>query len=58
MVDCVFKIVVAGDGGVGKTTLLEKYITGTFHAKIKMTIGVQFRWKEVRVAGLTCHLQL
>lgn len=26
----IFKIVVAGAGGVGKTTLIQRYVTGTF----------------------------
>ncbi len=58
MEEYIFKIIVAGDGGVGKTTLLLKYITGAFLAKTKMTIGVQFHWKRALIAGRTCMLQL
>ena len=45
----VLKILLAGDGGVGKTTLLHKYVKGEFLADTKMTIGVEFFIKEIEV---------
>ena len=38
----VLKICILGEGGVGKTTLTRRIITGTFDSKTKMTIGVDF----------------
>ena len=38
---CV-KLCIMGDGGVGKTTLIERLATGRFNPTTKMTIGVDF----------------
>jgi len=38
----LFKIILAGNGGCGKTTLLNRYTTGQFNLGTKMTIGVDF----------------
>ena len=38
----VFKILISGQGGVGKTTLLNRAVTGKFVANTSMTIGVEF----------------
>jgi GTP-binding nuclear protein Ran len=32
-----------GDGGVGKTTFVERIVTGKFNSSTKMTIGVDFQ---------------
>ena len=45
----VLKVITAGDGGVGKTTLLYKYIEGKFLADTRMTIGVEFFLKELTI---------
>ncbi|TFF99777.1 MAG: GTP-binding protein [Promethearchaeota archaeon] len=42
-----FKILVAGPGGAGKTSLLQQYIKNMFDPSTKMTIGVDFFLKEV-----------
>ena len=46
------KIVTAGDGGVGKTTLLHRYVENKFLFDTKMTIGVGFFQKYVNVGNL------
>ncbi len=52
------KIMVAGDGGVGKTTLLRKYVSGTFSTDTHMTIGIEFHVKRVQLGGKTYALQM
>jgi small GTP-binding protein len=43
------KVVVAGDGGAGKTSLIRRYCTGMFEESRVMTIGVDFQVKIVDV---------
>ena len=38
----ILKICILGEGGVGKTTLTKRIITGLFDSKTRMTIGVDF----------------
>ena len=42
-----FKLITAGDGGVGKTTMLYRYVEGQFRVDTKMTIGVGFFYKTI-----------
>ncbi|MFX0081421.1 MAG: Rab family GTPase [Candidatus Hodarchaeota archaeon] len=54
-----FKIIVAGDGGVGKTTLLHRYIENRFKFDTKMTIGVEIFNKVLTFAtGASTSLQI
>ncbi len=43
----IFKVIVAGAGGVGKTALIQRYVTGTFIEDHKMTIGAAFSVKDI-----------
>ena len=54
----ILKILTAGEGGVGKTTLLHRYVEGKFSAETKMTIGVEFFLKETEIDENQCTLQL
>ena len=54
----ILKILTAGEGGVGKTTLLHRFVEGQFSADTKMTIGVEFFLKEIELDGKQCTLQL
>ncbi|MHA1606889.1 MAG: hypothetical protein ACTSWP_05025 [Candidatus Freyarchaeota archaeon] len=38
--ELVYKVILAGDGAVGKTSLISKYVSGRFMADYKKTI----RW--------------
>ena len=48
------KVLTAGEGGVGKTTLLQRYIEGVFKADTQMTIGVQFFLKNLEIENNEC----
>jgi len=54
----VLKIIITGNGGVGKTTLLHRYIEGKFLVNTCMTIGVEFFIKELEIDGDKVLLQI
>ncbi len=58
MHDAVFKICIFGDGGVGKTTLTLKYVTGVFNSGTSMTIGSDFHIKSLNIEGKKVALQI
>ena len=58
MQDATFKVCIFGDGGVGKTTLVNKYLTGIFKGTTKITIGLDFHIKVIEVDGLKVKLQI
>ena len=56
--ELLFKICLFGDGGVGKTTLIGRYITGVFKSNQTITIGVDFHVKKLEVEGKKVSLQI
>ncbi|XP_020324772.1 ras-related protein Rab-33B-like isoform X1 [Oncorhynchus kisutch] len=54
----IFKIIVIGDSGVGKTCLTYRFCAGEFLDRTEATIGVDFRERLVEVEGEKIKLQL
>jgi small GTP-binding protein len=54
----LFKIIIFGEGGVGKTTLIKRYLEGYFEDSTKMTVGVDFFMKTVKVKDQQASLQI
>ena len=54
----VYKTVLIGEGGVGKTSLAVRYTEDRFDEQMKMTIGVNFATKKVNVNGIDITLLL
>jgi small GTP-binding protein len=53
----LYKCVIVGDGGVGKSTMLQRLITEEF-MPMKMTIGSDFENYAVEVEGSVVQLQI
>ena len=53
-----FKTCIFGDGGVGKTTLVNRYISGKYQEDFKMTIGVDFYTKVCEIDDNRVQLQI
>ncbi|GCB84192.1 hypothetical protein scyTo_0024644, partial [Scyliorhinus torazame] len=47
----IYKIIVIGDSGVGKTCLTYRFCAGSFPDKTEATIGVDFRERTVEIDG-------
>jgi len=58
MYDATFKIVLFGDGGCGKTTLTQRFLTNLFTPDQKMTIGVDFEVKNLEINEKKVKLQI
>jgi len=54
----LFKVVVLGESGVGKTSLLVRYVENKFSIATKSTIGSDFLSKEIGVDGRPVTLQI
>lgn len=58
MADALFKVCIFGDGGVGKTTLINRYLTDVFKSDSGITIGVDFHIKKLLVQEKRVSLQI
>ncbi|MFX1508661.1 MAG: Rab family GTPase [Promethearchaeota archaeon] len=54
----ILKIVLIGEGGVGKTSLLKRYTWNTFDENMKLTIGVDFAAKNIQQDEWAATLQI
>eukprot|EP01057_Protomagalhaensia_wolfi_P006254 Protomagalhaensia_wolfi_Nauph_80__6253@NODE_950_length_1857_cov_22_175468_g717_i0_p1_GENE_NODE_950_length_1857_cov_22_175468_g717_i0NODE_950_length_1857_cov_22_175468_g717_i0_p1_ORF_typecomplete_len440_score46_40Ras/PF00071_22/1_1e59Roc/PF08477_13/1_8e27Arf/PF00025_21/1_2e18FeoB_N/PF02421_18/4_6e08Gtr1_RagA/PF04670_12/6_7e08GTP_EFTU/PF00009_27/1_7e05ATP_bind_1/PF03029_17/0_00012SRPRB/PF09439_10/0_00038RsgA_GTPase/PF03193_16/80RsgA_GTPase/PF03193_16/0_083MMR_HSR1/PF01926_23/0_15MMR_HSR1/PF01926_2 len=57
-VDAVLKLLLLGDGAVGKSSLLLRYCENKFDHKHIITIGVDFKSKLIQLGDETVRLQI
>ncbi|KAF7283166.1 RAS oncogene family member Rab35 [Rhynchophorus ferrugineus] len=56
--DHLFKLLIIGDSGVGKSSLLLRFSDNTFTGSYITTIGVDFKIKTVNIDGQKVKLQI
>ncbi|XP_053385020.1 ras and EF-hand domain-containing protein homolog isoform X2 [Mercenaria mercenaria] len=56
--DRMFKVVLAGDAAVGKSSLIMRLCKGKFFENLSSTLGVDFQTKMIELDGRTVALQL
>ena len=45
--DIIFKVITIGDSGVGKTSILKRYVYNSYNINSLATVGVNFSFKDV-----------
>ena len=56
--DFLFKIILLGDSGVGKSNLLSRFVRNEFDPNTKVTIGVEFATKTIETEGRVVKAQI
>ncbi|AEO61575.1 hypothetical protein MYCTH_2140896 [Thermothelomyces thermophilus ATCC 42464] len=56
--DFLFKVVLIGDSGVGKSNLLSRFTRNEFNLDSKSTIGVEFATRSIQIDGKTIKAQI
>ncbi|XP_059800069.1 ras-related protein Rab-43 isoform X1 [Hypanus sabinus] len=56
--DFLFKVVLIGDAGVGKTCVVQRFKSGIFVERQGNTIGVDFTMKTLEIQGKRVKLQI
>lgn len=56
--DILFKLLLVGDSGVGKSSLLIKFTDGVYSDNRSATIGVDFKIKTLNINGKIVKLQI
>jgi len=54
----VFKVLLIGEGAVGKTSLLKRATQNTFDENMKLTVGVDFAVRDISQDGWDATLQI
>ena len=58
MYEFIFKVVIFGEGGCGKTALRKRFITNVFDSNCQKTIGVEFETKDIDFDGKEVKLMI
>lgn len=56
--DYIFKIILIGDSGVGKTSLMTRFADNEYHESLLSTIGVDFKIKTITLGKTKVKLQI
>jgi small GTP-binding protein len=56
--DMIFKVVLIGDSGVGKSNILLRYLKNEFSFESKATVGVEFGSKRFDIEGYKVKAQI
>ncbi|KAG0303373.1 Ras- protein Rab-11A [Dissophora globulifera] len=56
--DYLFKVVLIGDSGVGKSNLVSRFTRNEFNLESKSTIGVEFTTRSIQVDSKTIKAQI
>lgn len=53
----VYKLILGGDGAVGKTSMVQRFVEGIFRTDYKATIGTSITKKECKFDGLDSNVR-
>jgi len=56
--DMIFKTVLVGDSGVGKTNILSRYTRDEFCIETKSTVGVEFGTRKIKIKNTNVKIQI
>jgi Ras-related protein Rab-2A len=56
--DYAIKFIVVGDVGVGKSSLISRFITGQYNPNHDLTVGIEFGDKKIAVNNRILKLQI
>ena len=52
------KVIVLGDSGVGKTSLIQRFVGGFYLESMTPTIGIDFKIKTMTYNNMKINLQI
>ena len=56
--DYLFKILLLGDSGTGKSSVILRYTEDTFNSSLVSSIGVDFKIKKKEIDGKMIKIQI
>ena len=56
--DMIFKVVLIGDSGVGKSNIMSRYLKDEFSIETKTTVGVEIGAKKIELNGNKIKAQI
>ena len=56
--DFIFKLIIIGDSGVGKTNLTTRYVKNEFQLGTKATVGVEYGTKKLTIDNMNIKAQI